>query len=144
MCLLGMGLSALKIPESTLRTVSSERYTPCIAIEHYSMGFGCDSANFVCMELTPQLIDHLAHLSRLEFSETEKQAIHSDLHKMIHFVEKLRELDTTGVTPLMHMGNAVNVLRDDVVAGSISTQDALKNAPAANEAFFRVPKVIRK
>lgn len=127
-----------------MRTVSTEPDTLCSTIEHYSIGFGCDSAIFVRMELTPQLIDHLAHLSRLEFSETEKQAIHSDLHRMISFVEKLRELDTTGVTPLMHMGNAVNVLREDVVEGSINTAEALKNAPAANGSFFRVPKVIRK
>ncbi len=99
---------------------------------------------FVDMELTPQLIDHLAHLSRLNFNDIEKEAIRSDLQKMVSFVEKLSALDTTGITPILHMGNRSNVLREDTVEGSISTQEALKNAPQANDTFFRVPKVIRK
>ena len=63
---------------------------------------------------------------------------------MIQFVEKLNELDTTGVQPLLHMSNNINVLRSDLVKGSISTKDGLLNSPAADDQFFKVPKVIKK
>ena len=63
---------------------------------------------------------------------------------MIAFVEKLNELDTTGVEPLLHMSDEANVLREDEVKGSISREEALKNAPEHDEQFFKVPKVIRR
>ena len=63
---------------------------------------------------------------------------------MIAFVEKLNDLDTTGVEPLLHMSDEINVLRQDEIKGSISREDALKNAPLHDEQFFKVPKVIRK
>ncbi|MGC4037217.1 MAG: Asp-tRNA(Asn)/Glu-tRNA(Gln) amidotransferase subunit GatC [Chitinophagaceae bacterium] len=96
------------------------------------------------MEVNDALIDKLAHLARLKFEASEKNEIKTDLQKMISFVEKLNELDTTGVAPLLHMSNEVNVLRDDEVKGSISREEALKNAPAHDDQFFKVPKVIKK
>ena len=96
------------------------------------------------MEVTEQMVDKLAHLARLSFNETEKQAVKQDLQSMIAFVEKLQELDTTGVHPLLHMGNNTNVLRSDEVKGSISREEALLNAPIKDEQFFKVPKVIKK
>ena len=73
------------------------------------------------MDVNDALIDKLAHLSRLEFTESEKEEIKSDLEKMIGFIDKLNELDTTGVEPLLHMSENVNVLRKDEVKGQIST-----------------------
>lgn len=96
------------------------------------------------MEVNEALVDKLATLSRLQFSESEKKAIRNDLQNMISFVEKLNELDTTGVEPLLHMSDNVNVLRDDVVKGSISREEGLKNAPLHDETYFKVPKVISK
>jgi aspartyl-tRNA(Asn)/glutamyl-tRNA(Gln) amidotransferase subunit C len=96
------------------------------------------------MEVNDVLIDKLAHLAKLKFDAAEKEEIKSDLQKMIAFVEKLNELDTTGVTPLLHMTNEVNVLREDEVKGSISREEALKNAPSHDDQFFKVPKVIKK
>lgn len=96
------------------------------------------------MELTPELVDHLAHLSRLHFSDEAKKEIQEDLQKMVAFVEKLSELNTDGVKPMLHMGQAFNVLREDEVKGSIDRTTALKNAPGANDSFFRVPTVIKK
>ena len=96
------------------------------------------------MEVNDQLVDKLALLSRLSFDQEQKIAIKNDLQKMIHFVEKLNELDTTGVEPLLHMSNNVNVLREDEVKGSISREEGLQNAPVKDEAFFKVPKVIKK
>ena len=68
---------------------------------------------FCCMKITDEMINHLAHLSRLEFSDEEKIELKKDLEKMIEFVEKLKEVDTTGVEPLMHITDAVNILRED-------------------------------
>ena len=63
---------------------------------------------------------------------------------MISFIEKLKEVNTDGVVPLLHMSNNVNMLREDVVQGSVSREEALKNAPETDGTFFKVPKVIRK
>jgi len=99
---------------------------------------------FCFMEINDTLVDKLAHLSRLHFDDAEKASIKSDLQNMIQFVEKLNELDTSNVEPLLHMSNNVNVLRDDAVKGSISIEEGLKNAPVHDEHFFKVPKVIKK
>ena len=96
------------------------------------------------MEVNDQLVDKLAHLSRLQFTETEKAGIKNDLQRMIGFVEKLNELDLAGVQPLLHMSPEVNVLREDEVRGSVSRPAALRNAPLHDEQFFKVPKVIKK
>lgn len=89
------------------------------------------------------MVDKLAHLSRLQFDETEKAAIKNDLQQMIAFVEKLDELNLKGVKPLLHISEEVNVLREDEVKGSISREEALKNAPLHDGQFFKVPKVIK-
>lgn len=96
------------------------------------------------MDVNDALVDKLAHLSRLQFNETEKAAIKNDLQQMIAFVEKLNELDLAGVEPLLHISEEINVLREDEVKGSISREDALKNAPLHDEQFFKVPKVIKR
>ena len=96
------------------------------------------------MEVNDLLIDNLAKLSHLTFDEQEKKDIKADLQQMISFIEKLKEVDTEGVAPLLHMSSNVNILRDDVVQGSVSREEALKNAPDTDGTFFRVPKVIKK
>ena len=90
------------------------------------------------------MVDKLANLARLQFDDAEKQSIKTDLQKMIQFVEKLNELDTTGVQPMLHMSSNINVLREDEVKGSIGTNEGLKNAPLHDGTFFKVPKVIVK
>ena len=96
------------------------------------------------MEVNDALIDNLSNLARLEFNTVEKEAIKHDLQRMIQFVEKLGELDTTGVEPLLHMSPETNVLREDTLQGSVSREAALANAPATDGTYFKVPKVIRK
>lgn len=96
------------------------------------------------MEVNDALIRQLADLARLEFSPEEREEIRNDLQRMITFVDKLNELDTTHVKPLLHMTANSDVLREDVVKPIISREEGLSNAPDANEAYFRVPKVIRK
>jgi aspartyl-tRNA(Asn)/glutamyl-tRNA(Gln) amidotransferase subunit C len=96
------------------------------------------------MEVNDALVDKLANLARLQFNAEEKKDIKKDLQRMIQFVEKLNEVDTTGIEPLLHMSQQINVLREDDVQGSISTTEGLKNAPVHDEQFFKVPKVIKK
>ena len=74
----------------------------------------------------------------------EKEEIRNDLQKMIHFVEKLNELNLEGVEPLLHILEETNVFREDVVKGALTRPEALKNAPKQDGEFFLVPKVINK
>jgi aspartyl-tRNA(Asn)/glutamyl-tRNA(Gln) amidotransferase subunit C len=96
------------------------------------------------MEVNTALVEKLANLSRLKFDEAAKESIKADLQSMIQFVEKLNELDTAGVPPLLHMSDNVNILRDDEIKDSIERSEGLKNAPVQDGVFFKVPKVIKK
>lgn len=96
------------------------------------------------MEVNDLLVENLAKLARLRFDEQEKSEIRADLQQMITFIEKLNEVNTEGVQPLLHMSTNTNILREDIVGGSISREEGLKNAPDADGTFFRVPKVIKK
>lgn len=96
------------------------------------------------MKITDELVDELAHLARLEFAPEDKAGLKTDLERMINFVEKLNEVNTDGVEPLLHISPRMNVLREDEEQGSVSREEALQNAPVKNEAFFLVPKVIKK
>jgi len=102
------------------------------------------SLTFVGMEVNDQLIEQLAELARLEFSAEEKSGIKSDLQRMISFVEKLQEIDTTGVQPILHMSEATNVYREDILSGSVDRSTGLLNAPDSDGIYFRVPQVIKK
>ena len=92
------------------------------------------------MEISKEQIKHLAHLSRLELSEAEIDAMQGDMSKILDFVAQVEKLDLEGVEPLTQMSKSVNVMRQDEVANMISKEDALKNAPDANSDYFRVSK----
>jgi aspartyl-tRNA(Asn)/glutamyl-tRNA(Gln) amidotransferase subunit C len=96
------------------------------------------------MEVNDELVDRLANLARLSFEPAEKTEIKKDLQKMISFIEKLNELETTGVEPLLFMTEEANVLREDEVKGSVPRDEGLLNAPLKDDKFFKVPKVIKK
>jgi aspartyl-tRNA(Asn)/glutamyl-tRNA(Gln) amidotransferase subunit C len=94
------------------------------------------------MEIDKKLVHHLADLSRLHFTGEEMEAMQQDLTKMIGFVEKLNELDTTGVEPLMHMSSVQDIYREDAAAAPMEVAKALQNAESHTESFFNVPKVL--
>ena len=96
------------------------------------------------MEISDNLIDKLADLAKLDFEGEEKERIKQDMTRVLSFIEKLNELDTTGIEPLIFMSDSVNVLRDDVVEQTITHEEALKNAPKKDSDYFRVPKFIDK
>ncbi len=99
---------------------------------------------FCYMHITNELVEKLAVLSRLHFSDAEKDAIKGDLQKMIGFVDKLNKLDTTGVEPLLHINSNTNIYRNDETQTTVNRHLALQNAPVKDEQFFKVPKVIKK
>ena len=96
------------------------------------------------MRISDELIDRLAELSKLRFEGEAKENIKVDLEKMLDFVAQLDSVDTEGVEPLIHMSEAVNVLRDDVVHQDITKKDALQNAPVKDSDYFKVPRVVKK
>lgn len=95
------------------------------------------------MQVDNELIDKLANLSKLEFNTNEKNEIKEDLSKILSFMEKLNELSTEGVEPLIYINEAVNVVRDDVVNYPITKKEALANAPLKNEDYIKVPKFVK-
>ncbi len=96
------------------------------------------------MEITDELIRHIAHLARLEFEGEELENIKGDMQKIVQFMDKLSELDTDNVEPLIFMSDEVNVLREDEPEGSTSSAEALMNAPKKDSDYFRIPKVLDK
>lgn len=94
------------------------------------------------MSVTIKDVEHVAALARLSFTDEEKQKLASELNAILAYMEQLNTLDTSSVEPLSHVIELENVFREDVRAESLSREEALQNAPAATEKFFRVPKVI--
>ena len=96
------------------------------------------------MKIDSKTVDKLAELAKLEFDESSKEEIIKDLNRVISFVEKLNELDTSNVEPLVYLTEDTNVMRADEVKQEISQQEALKNAPKKDSDYIKVPKVLNK
>ena len=96
------------------------------------------------MKITEETVDHIAHLARLEFEGEKKTAIREDMQRIIQFMDKLQEIDTENVAPLIFMTNEVNHLREDVAISTLSQEEVLKNAPKKDSDYFRIPKVLDK
>jgi aspartyl-tRNA(Asn)/glutamyl-tRNA(Gln) amidotransferase subunit C len=94
------------------------------------------------MKIDHKTVDEVAHLARLEFEAQAKDEIVNDMNRMLGFIEKLSELDTKGVEPLIYMTDESNVLREDMVKETITQKEALLNAPKKDSDYFKVPKVI--
>jgi aspartyl-tRNA(Asn)/glutamyl-tRNA(Gln) amidotransferase subunit C len=94
------------------------------------------------MTIDNKTVDEIAHLARLEFEADAKAEIVKDMNNMLSFINKLSELDTASIEPLIYMTDEVNVLREDEPVVSITQQEALKNAPKKDSDYFKVSKVI--
>jgi aspartyl-tRNA(Asn)/glutamyl-tRNA(Gln) amidotransferase subunit C len=94
------------------------------------------------MIIDSQTVDKIAHLARLELTETEQQEMIGDMNKILSFMEKLNEIDTSAVEPLVYMSNEVNVFREDVVKQEVTVEEALQNSPKHDDKYFLVAKVI--
>ncbi len=94
------------------------------------------------MKIDKAQVEYVANLARIALSEKEKETFAEQLGKIIEYVEKLNELDTSGVEPMAHATGLKNVFRQDVPGRSMSPEKALENAPDKEGHFFRVPKVV--
>jgi len=94
------------------------------------------------MALTSDDVKKVAVLSRLALTEQEVQLYTGQLGKILTYVDKLSEPDTSKVEPMITAAASGNVFRPDVVVPGLSREDALANAPAQDDEFFRVPPVI--
>jgi len=94
------------------------------------------------MTIDEETVDKIANLARLELTGAEKQDMIMDMNKILGFMDKLNEIDTTGVEPLVYMTSNINSFREDIVKQEITHQDALLNAPKHDEDYFLVAKVI--
>jgi len=99
------------------------------------------------MKIDEKTLDRVAKLAHLDFSDpVARTAMLADMERVIGFVEKLNEVDTTGIEPLIFMTKENDVLREDVIVPEdiVSKADALKNSPVKDSDYFKVPRVVDK
>ena len=96
------------------------------------------------MKVDKALVDKVASLAKLEFKDDERENIRQDLERILEFVDKLNEVNTDGVEPLVYITDEKNVLRPDEINHIISRDEALRNAPMRDSDYFKVPKVLKK
>ncbi len=94
------------------------------------------------MKITKEEVAHVAHLARLEFREEEVENFTLQLNRILEYIDKLNELDTSGVEPMSHPFALGNAFREDMVTASVTEENPLANAPAPRGQFFSVPRVI--
>ncbi len=96
------------------------------------------------MPIARKDVEHVARLARLALSEDEKGALEEQLSKILAHAERVTSLDTEGVPPTSHAIQLANIARSDDVVDPLSRDDALGNAPAAEEHQFRVPRILEE
>lgn len=94
------------------------------------------------MKITKETIEHVANLSRLNLTEEEKEKLTFEMADILTYVDKLNELDTTGVEPTQHVLSIKNVFRKDISGTSYDREKILSNAPSGENGCFKVPKVV--
>ncbi len=94
------------------------------------------------MSVSRDDVRHVAQLARLDFSEEEEAQMADELSQILGYVDKLDELDTSGVPPMSHVLDVTNVFRDDEVEERIDRGQALEPAPETDDEHFLVPQVI--
>lgn len=92
--------------------------------------------------ITREEVLHVARLARLELSDAELETMRAQLDSILAYIDRLKELDVTGVEPTSHAVARVNVMRDDVVAPSFPPDEMLRNAPDRVGELVRVPRII--
>jgi aspartyl-tRNA(Asn)/glutamyl-tRNA(Gln) amidotransferase subunit C len=96
------------------------------------------------MKVDDKLVDQVATLAKLKFEGAEKEAIKSDMQRILDFVSSLEEVDTDGVKPLIYMTDGYLQLREDKAETTISQDEGLSNAPLKDSDYFKLPKVLDK
>lgn len=96
------------------------------------------------MNIDKETVEKVAHLARLELAEDEKETMIADMNKILGFMDKLNEINTSGIEPLVYMTNEINTVREDVIKQEVTHEEALLNAPKHDNDYFLVAKVIEK
>lgn len=96
------------------------------------------------MKIDFDILEKVAHLARLEVKDAEKEGLLKDMNNILSFMDKLNEVNTDKVEPLVYMNEEFNVLREDKIIPTISREEGLTNAPKSDGKYFRVAKVINK
>ena len=92
--------------------------------------------------INDEVIEYVGILAKLELDEEEKQQAKKDMNKMLDYIDKLNELDVSGVEPLSHIFPVSNVFREDVITNKDERDMILSNAPASKDGCFKVPKTV--
>jgi aspartyl-tRNA(Asn)/glutamyl-tRNA(Gln) amidotransferase subunit C len=112
------------------------------------------------MKVTDKDVAYVADLANLELTDEERTGMLRDLNSILEYIDRLNELDTSDVPPMAQVSDRYGVneskqgsarfsyaSREDILEGlrkSLPHEEALANAPDADEQFFRVPKVIER
>ena len=89
-----------------------------------------------------ETIEYVGILAKLELSGEEKEQAKADMGRMLDYIDKLNELDTEGVEPMIHLFPVTNVFREDEVTNTDNRDKILKNAPGEKEGMFKVPRTV--
>ncbi len=92
--------------------------------------------------ISDETIEYVGILAKLELSDEEKETAKQDMGRMLDYIDKLNELDTTGVEPMSHVFPVTNVFREDVVTNGDERDKILLNAPEQKDGAFKVPKTV--
>ena len=87
-------------------------------------------------------VEYVATLARIRLTEDERKEFQGQLEDIVAYVEKMSELDVSGVEPTAHGIPVENVFREDEVKGSLPGEQVLANAPSERDGHFQVPKII--
>ncbi|MDP1511678.1 Asp-tRNA(Asn)/Glu-tRNA(Gln) amidotransferase subunit GatC [Paenibacillus sp. CMAA1739] len=94
------------------------------------------------MNISKEDVRHVAKLSRLNLTEAEEETMTGQLNAILHYAEKLNELNTEQVKPTTHVLHVSNVMRDDEVRESLTHEQVMRNAPEEEDGQFKVPAVL--
>ncbi len=93
-------------------------------------------------KITLEDVEYVAGLAQLTLDDEAKQRVRMEMEELLTYMDKLNELDTDDIEPMMHVLDISNVFREDVVTGSLDREAALNNAPKTDGAYFLVPRIL--
>lgn len=93
-------------------------------------------------KITDETIDYVGILAKLKLSPSEREDAKADMQKMLDYIDKMNELDTSGIEPMSHVFPVKNVFREDVVTNGDAREQMLANAPEQRDGQYQVPKTV--
>ena len=93
-------------------------------------------------KITLEDVEYVAGLAQLDLDDEAKQRLQKEMGDILDYMDKLEELDTNDVQPMMHVLGMTNVFREDVVGESLDQEAVFKNAPDAQDGYFLVPRIL--